>query len=238
MDPGQARRLWRVYEKLTGRDDPFEDVVYDGKRLIMQTAMASELNVLAHVLDGIGEGSRRSRDFTLETCATRSPKSSPAFPVYRTYVDRQRLEPGRPQGRRARDCACAPPQSRPWNDRCSTSSAKSCFRATWTPNRTAHERRGGFPPASADDARERLRFAMKLQQYTGPVQAKGLEDTAFYRYNVLLSLNEVGGEPTRIGRTVEEFHARQRQRGWRSGRSRCWRRRRTTPSWARTSARA
>ena len=42
---------------------------------------------------------------------------------------------------------------------------------------------------------------MKLQQYTGPVQAKGLEDTAFYRYNVLLSLNEVGGDPSRFGRT-------------------------------------
>ena len=47
---------------------------------------------------------------------------------------------------------------------------------------------------------------MKLQQYTGPVQAKGLEDTAFYRYNVLLSLNEVGGDPARFGRSVEEFH--------------------------------
>ena len=47
---------------------------------------------------------------------------------------------------------------------------------------------------------------MKFQQYTGPVQAKGLEDTAFYRYNVLLSLNEVGGDPSRFGRSVEEFH--------------------------------
>jgi (1->4)-alpha-D-glucan 1-alpha-D-glucosylmutase len=47
---------------------------------------------------------------------------------------------------------------------------------------------------------------MKLQQYSGPVQAKGLEDTAFYRYNVLLSLNEVGGDPSRFGRSVEEFH--------------------------------
>src|SRR5688500_2289819 len=70
-----------------------------------------------------------------------------------------------------------------------------------------NDRRVGYPPISQEDARERLRFGMKLQQYTGPVQAKGLEDTAFYRYNVLLSLNEVGGDPTRIGRTVEDFHA-------------------------------
>ena len=47
---------------------------------------------------------------------------------------------------------------------------------------------------------------MKLQQYTGPVHAKGLEDTSFYRYNLLLSLNEVGGDPERFGRSVAEFH--------------------------------
>jgi (1->4)-alpha-D-glucan 1-alpha-D-glucosylmutase len=68
------------------------------------------------------------------------------------------------------------------------------------------ERRFGYPPADEQEARARLRFAMKLQQYTGPVQAKGLEDTAFYRYNVLLSINEVGGDPSRFGRSVEEFH--------------------------------
>ena len=68
------------------------------------------------------------------------------------------------------------------------------------------DRRDGYPPADADEARERLRFAMKLQQYTGPVQAKGLEDTAFYRYNLLLSLNEVGGDAERFGRAVGEFH--------------------------------
>ncbi|MEP6916049.1 MAG: malto-oligosyltrehalose synthase, partial [Acidobacteriota bacterium] len=68
------------------------------------------------------------------------------------------------------------------------------------------ERRGGYPPSSAEESRERLRFGMKLQQYTGPVQAKGMEDTSFYRYNVLLSLNEVGGDPARFGRSVEDFH--------------------------------
>ena len=57
---------------------------------------------------------------------------------------------------------------------------------------------------------------MKFQQYTGPVQAKGLEDTAFYRFNVLLSINEVGGDPGRFGRSVAEFHdaSLQRLRNW------------------------
>ncbi len=78
------------------------------------------------------------------------------------------------------------------------------------------ERRGGYPPGSEREAQERLRFAMKLQQYTGPVQAKGLEDTTFYRYNALLSLNEVGGDPSRFGRSAEDFHAANvhRSRHW------------------------
>jgi (1->4)-alpha-D-glucan 1-alpha-D-glucosylmutase len=80
------------------------------------------------------------------------------------------------------------------------------------------DRRDGYPPADADEARERRQFAMKLQQYTGPVHAKGLEDTSFYRYNLLLSLNEVGGDPDRFGRSVAEFHdanlRRLRERPW------------------------
>jgi (1->4)-alpha-D-glucan 1-alpha-D-glucosylmutase len=69
-----------------------------------------------------------------------------------------------------------------------------------------HDRRAGYPPADASEAAERLRFAMKFQQYTGPLQAKGLEDTAFYRYNLLLSLNDVGGDPSKFGSSAEEFH--------------------------------
>src|SRR4029077_17145373 len=73
-------------------------------------------------------------------------------------------------------------------------------------------RSGGYPPLDAPEAAERLRFAMKFQQYTGPLQAKGLEDTAFYRYNVLLSLNEVGGDPSRFGTADAEFHDMNRLR--------------------------
>src|SRR5260370_42532533 len=67
------------------------------------------------------------------------------------------------------------------------------------------DRRGGYPPADEKEAAERLRFAMKFQQYTGPLQAKGLEDTAFDRHNVLLSLNECRVEPSRFGISAAEF---------------------------------
>ena len=211
VDGRQARRLWRAYEKLTGHDEQFDDVVYASKRVIMQTAMASELNVLAHALDEIGESSRRSRDFTLETMRGAITEVVACFPVYRTYVDRDGWTP---EDRKVVERAIA--RARRRNPAMERSLFDFFREAVLARDVDAdphpHERRGGFPPANTEDARERLRFAMKLQQYTGPVQAKGLEDTAFYRFNVLISLNEVGGEPTRVGRPIEDFHAANVQR--------------------------
>jgi (1->4)-alpha-D-glucan 1-alpha-D-glucosylmutase len=219
IDTAQARRTRRVYTKLTGHTEPFEDVLYAAKRLIMATAMASELNVLAHMLDRIGESNRKSRDFTLESLRDVITEVVACFPVYRTYVDSR--------GWAAEDRAVlarAIARARRRNP-AMESSLFDFFREVVLPRAlddgTAHtppgeERRHGYAPANEDEARARLAFAMKLQQYTGPVQAKGLEDTAFYRYNVLLSLNEVGGDPSRFGRSVEEFHEANRRRaaGW------------------------
>ena len=87
VDTTLARRTRRVYAKLTGHAEPFDDVLYACKRLIMTTAMASELNVLAHMLDRIGESNRKSRDFTLESLRDVIAEVVACFPVYRTYVD-------------------------------------------------------------------------------------------------------------------------------------------------------
>ena len=204
---GQARRLRRTYAKLTGHDAQFDDVLYDAKRLIMNTAMASELSVLAHMLDRVGESNRKSRDFTLESMRDVITEVVSCFPVYRTYVDERGWTP---EDRAVVEQAI--PSARRRNP-AMESSLFDFFREVVLPRDPngqreggKEERREGYPPADAAEARERLRFAMKLQQYTGPVQAKGLEDTAFYRYNVLISLNEVGGNPSGLGHAVEEFH--------------------------------
>ena len=207
VDASQSRRTRRVYAKLTGHIVPFDDILYAAKGLIVSTAMASELTVLAHMLDRIAENNRKSRDFTLDSLRDVITEVVACFPVYRTYVDEQ--------GWRMADrvvVSRAIARARLRNP-AMESSIFDFFREVVLP-RDPHdeavppgfERRDGYPPADEKEARDRVRFSLKFQQYTGPVQAKGLEDTAFYRYNVLLSLNEVGGDPSRFGRTVEEFH--------------------------------
>jgi (1->4)-alpha-D-glucan 1-alpha-D-glucosylmutase len=215
IDLRQARKVRRAYAKLTGRLEAFEDVLYWSKRLIIETAMASELTVLAHMLDRIAESSRKSRDFTRDSLRDAIVEFVACFPVYRTYVD----EGGwTPEDRGVVERAIV--QARRRNP-AMEGSLFDFFREVMLPRDVDSEplpgdRRGGYPPPTQEDARERLRFAMKLQQYTGPVQAKGLEDTAFYRYNVLLSLNEVGGDPTQFGRSVADFHEQnaRRRRDW------------------------
>ncbi len=204
-----ARRMLSTYAKLTGQIEPFEDVRCESKRLIMATAMASELNVLAHALERIAEGNRRSRDFTLNSLRDTLTEVIAFFPVYRTYVDEQGWTP---EDRAVVDQAITRARRR---NPAMESSLFDFFREVMLPRSPegaampepwVNDRRTGYPPADADEARERLQFAMKFQQYTGPVQAKGLEDTAFFRYNPLLSLCEVGSDVERFGRTVEEFH--------------------------------
>ena len=212
---GKAKRMRRIYGRLTGCEESFEDVLYASKRLIMSTAMASELNVLTHILDRIGESNRKSRDFTLESMREVITEVVACFPVYRTYVDERGWSP---EDRGIVERAIARARRR---NPAMESLLFDFFREVLLPRDVEtdprpDDRRDGYPPATADEARERLRFAMKFQQYTGPVQAKGLEDTAFYRYNVLLSLNEVGGDASRFGRSVAEFHEgnERRQNHW------------------------
>ena len=215
IDGAQVRQLRRIYVKLTGRTEPFDDVLYWSKRLIIETAMASELTVLTRMLDRIAESSRKSRDFTRDSLRDVITEVVACFPVYRTYVDEDGWTP---EDRAVVERAIARARRR---NPAMESSLFDFFREVMLPRDVEtdplpNDRRGGYPPATHEEALERRRFAMKLQQYTGPVQAKGLEDTTFYRYNLLVSVNEVGGDPGRIGRTPAEFHDAnsQRLRDW------------------------
>jgi (1->4)-alpha-D-glucan 1-alpha-D-glucosylmutase len=196
VDPRHVRAIRRVYTRVTGRQQTFEEVAYEGRRTIMLTAMASELNVLAHALNLLTERDRRSRDFTLNNCRTALREVVACFPVYRTYVNRRGASDF---DREIITAAIADARRRnPLMEASIFDFLRDILLA----------------PSYADDpvAQERVRFAMKVQQFTAPVLAKGVEDTAFYRYNVLVSANEVGGHPGRLSTSVAEFHDMNRRR--------------------------
>ena len=224
VDAAQARRMRRVYaqadrahrgvRRRAVREQAADHGHRDGERAERARRTCS---------NRISESNRKSRDFTLNSLRDVIIEVVACFPVYRTYVDDARLDAGGPRGRRPRDRARAAAQS---GDGIVDLRLLPRGRAAARPRRGRRQpppsAASGYPPADATEARERLRFAMKLQQYTGPVQAKGLEDTAFYRYNVLLSLNEVGGDPARFGRSVGGVPRIERSCGGATGRSRCW----------------
>jgi (1->4)-alpha-D-glucan 1-alpha-D-glucosylmutase len=212
VDPGAARKMRRLYARFVGADVSFAEIVYDSKKLIMDTSLASELNVLANTIDRIGEQDRRSRDFTVIAIRDTLSEIVACFPVYRTYV---RMKGWSVRDRQIVDEAIACARER---NPALEPSVFDFMREVLLPRRPDDEpyepggprpedRRTGYPPVDEEDRTRRLRTSMKFQQYTAPVQAKGFEDTSFYRYNVLLSLNEVGGEPAQFGRTPEQFHA-------------------------------
>ena len=207
-----GRAFRELSTRVTGGREPFSEVMYASKKLIMETSLASELNVLAHDFNRISEQHRRSRDFTLNSLRKALVEFNACLPVYRTYVD----EHGSTRSDRE-TIVNAVGHARRRNPALEASifdflldvifPRRQREGSAGTHADAAHtERRAGYPPMTSRDYEERIRFAMRLQQYTGPVHAKGVEDTAFYRYNVLLSLNEVGGNPGRFGVTPAEFH--------------------------------
>jgi (1->4)-alpha-D-glucan 1-alpha-D-glucosylmutase len=192
VDPSSAAVLHKIYVRFTGRSGRFPDVVYESKQLIVATSMASELNVLAHELNRISESNRRYRDFTLDSLQEGLREVVACFPVYRSYFTGEGHDSF---DERAVDAAMSEALRR---NPVLEPSMFAFIRQMLLPQKE--------PGLSEEEYQRRVRFAMKFQQYTGPVQAKGVEDTAFYRYGPLLSLNEVGGEPGRFGRSVAEFH--------------------------------
>ncbi|BDG09438.1 malto-oligosyltrehalose synthase [Anaeromyxobacter paludicola] len=193
VDPAHGRAFTELYTRYTGRREDFREVAWQRKKLVMSSSMASEINMLAHRLNRISESDRRTRDFTLNDLTRALVEYVAAFPVYRTYVT--------PDGRvsdRDRayvDAAIARARRRsPVTDPSIYDFVRDAVLLRMPEELTTAERALW---------RE---FAMKLQQVTGPVTAKAIEDTAFYVYLRLASLNEVGGEPRDFGASPSAFH--------------------------------
>lgn len=181
----------------------FQDLVYEQKRLVMRLSLANDTNVLAHMLNRLSERNRWYRDFTLNSLVTAVREVIACFPVYRTY-----LAPGRAMTAEDQQAILTAVARAKRRNPAIESSVFDFLRDNLL-----------FKfPENIDEAsvEEHNRFVMKFQQCTGPIMAKGLEDTTFYIYNRLVALNEVGGEPQHFGLPLEDFHEHNlwRQQKW------------------------
>jgi (1->4)-alpha-D-glucan 1-alpha-D-glucosylmutase len=192
LDPAGEAPLQRIYERFVGEHASFEDTAYVSKRQVMDSELASELRVLAKEYNRLTESSWLTRDYTLVGLRQALREVVACFPVYRTYVD---VNGAAAADRRNIEWAIAHARRR------SVRADKTVF--DFIQAALITDLASGPSPYNRREVR---RLAMKFQQYTGPVAAKGVEDTAFYRYNRLISNNEVGGEPSRFGTTVSAFH--------------------------------
>jgi (1->4)-alpha-D-glucan 1-alpha-D-glucosylmutase len=192
VDPAGRQPLTRVYADATGREASFEELLYESKLRIMRVNLSSEVNVLARDFHRLSMNDWRTRDFTVNAMRFALREVIAAMPVYRPYVSWRGASP---QDREVINEAIAAAKRR------STANDTSIFDFL-------HKALLGELGRARDgyNRAEVLRAAMRFQQLSGPVMAKGAEDTAFYRYFRLLSLNEVGGDPDRFGVGVEEFH--------------------------------
>ena len=207
VDNENAARLRECWRDFTGLTDSYRDVVYESKRLILDTAMVAELTVLAKRLDALSEHHRYSRDFTLASLHEALREVIASFPVYRTYITREAAFATERDAQVIRTAIAEATRRNPVINRSVFAFLEDIL--------LLHDP-GGL---DADQTLARRDFVLRFQQLTGPVTAKGVEDTAFYRFFPLASLAEVGGDPDRLGSSVDEFHVISRLRAHSSPRS-------------------
>ncbi len=201
------RAFDQIYARFIKHSFEWDDLVYRCKELIMSSSMSSEINALGHQLNLLSERNRRTRDFTLNSLIHAVREIIACFPVYRTYVTPPPSEEVMDRDRAYIRLAVARAKRR----------NPAVNNLVFDFIRTLLLKLPGEGSEwNWDDA---CPFVMKFQQTTSPVMAKGAEDTAFYIYNRLVSLNEVGGEPDQFGIPLQTFHERisERQHKWPHG---------------------
>lgn len=192
VDPRSARAFDRLYHRFTGSTTDFGDLLYECKKLVIYSSLESELTVLGNLASAIAEADRRTRDFTYHGLREAIAEIAACFPVYRTYI------------------------------RWSHVGEDDQRYLQWAVAQAKKRRRGsdikvfdfllqvlaldGLAELGPSLQRKVMQFVLRFQQYTAPVMAKGMEDTAFYVYTRLVSLNDVGCDPRAFGVSPSAFH--------------------------------
>lgn len=193
VDPQGEKPFNDFYKEFTGEQTGYSDLLLEKKNQVLNELLDSDVNRLTDLMVGICEHNRRYRDFTRYEVHEAVLDLAASFPVYRTYI---RAHLGQ-IAEEDRDCII-------------------------TVIDAAKSRQSNIDPQLFDFLRDvfllkyqgdlETEFIMRFQQLTDPVAAKGIEDTAFYCYNRLVALNEVGGNPGRFGTTIDEFHLKMHEK--------------------------
>ncbi len=194
-DPAGEVPLTRAYETFIGETLDYRDMLMRTKRRILSRNLAGELDVLTQQALEIAQGDLHTRDFGGDTLRRGIIEVATALPVYRTYVD--------VEGPRSEDIALI---GKAIADAAETREIENIEALDFIARIWKLE-------LSDPEARAKaLAFVTRLQQTTGPIMAKALEDTLFYVYNRLIGLNEVGGEPDHFAAPVATFHREMQER--------------------------
>jgi (1->4)-alpha-D-glucan 1-alpha-D-glucosylmutase len=198
LDPAGEKPLTDIYHGFTGEPTDYDEVLRGKKRQVLRDVLGSDLNRLATLFQAVCEGHREHRDHTRHDIQEALRDVIACFPVYRTYVG---SGPAGEEDTRVIQEAVA----------------------------RVRELRADFDPTLLEFLQEVLlgnvpgnregELVRRFQQVTGPAMAKGGEDTAFYCYNRLISLNEVGSHPGQFGLSLSAFHEACREAQWRRPRS-------------------
>ena len=190
--------LARVYAQFVGSPTSFEDIVHDKKILVIETLFGGEMRSLGNRLGRLAERDRLARDLPLQELAKALVEVTACFPVYRTYI--RDLQVSARDQRHIRLALQEAERRNPGLD----SPAFDFLRRVLLLQES--------PAVTPEQMQDWLGFVVRWQQLTGPIMAKGYEDTALYVYNPLMSANEVGGAPNRCSVTLDEFHHRMKSR--------------------------
>lgn len=186
-----------IYNKLTGMNEDYHALTLDKKRLIAETNLVGDIDNLAHLLKRLADRYRYGRDFTLTGLRKAIFEVLVHFPVYCTYIDSDAVSSS----------------DRFYIQEALMDAKKDNPRLLKELQLIEKFLLLDYDESLSDEEKEQwLFFVMRFQQFSGPLMAKGVEDTLFYVYNRLVSLNEVGGYPDSFGITVSQFHDASQER--------------------------
>jgi (1->4)-alpha-D-glucan 1-alpha-D-glucosylmutase len=190
------KKFGQIYARFTGQQGSCHQLAFDKKRLIMGKYMAGDIDGLARLLKTISSRDRHAADVTLYGLKRALVEVLTFFPVYRSYVSEHSFSDA----------------DRQFIERAIAKAKETNPGLLFELDFIERFLLLRFTNQSEEERKNWTHFVMRFQQLTGPLLAKGFEDTTLYIYGQLLALNDVGGDPDRFGVTLDQFHRFNRRR--------------------------